>query len=125
MAEPIRFKGSNAVIGAGDNPGVLDLPAFFNGSRLVSCWRLTPEELEEVQRTGCVFLSVLYHSMPPVLVGSGTVVNDEAAQAGGGFVEVPVDPRLAPDAMGWLCDLCGRKWGHGEDSGCERCKGAL
>ncbi len=33
---------------------------------VVSCWKLTKEELEEVNRTGRVWLTVLGITMPPV-----------------------------------------------------------
>lgn len=33
---------------------------------LISCWQLTKEELEEIQRTGIVWLSITGEGMPPV-----------------------------------------------------------
>ena len=33
---------------------------------VVSCWKVTKEELEEIQRTGRVWLIVAGHTMPPV-----------------------------------------------------------
>lgn len=33
---------------------------------LISCWQLSPEELEEVKRTGKIFLSITGAGMPPV-----------------------------------------------------------
>jgi hypothetical protein len=35
---------------------------------IISCWRLSREDLEEIQRTGCVWLSITGHGMPPVSV---------------------------------------------------------
>lgn len=35
---------------------------------IISCWQLSPEELEEVNRTGVVWLHVMGFSMPPVSV---------------------------------------------------------
>lgn len=35
---------------------------------VISCWKLTKDELEEFQRTGRVWLYVVGHSMPPVSV---------------------------------------------------------
>lgn len=38
---------------------------------VITCWKLTAEELAEVQRTGRVWLGVLGQTMPPVwLVGT-------------------------------------------------------
>lgn len=42
---------------------------FSNGLTCTSCWVLSPEELAEVARTGCVFVTVLSgKSQPPVYV---------------------------------------------------------
>lgn len=35
---------------------------------LVSCWKLTAEELAEINRTGRVWLSIMGHTMPPACV---------------------------------------------------------
>ena len=45
---------------------------FDNGFPVViSCWKMTAEELEEIKRTGRVWLIVMGHTMPPVqLVGT-------------------------------------------------------
>lgn len=47
------------------------LPVWYgvatNGApTIVSCWKLTKEELEEINRTGRVWLMVLSNGMPPV-----------------------------------------------------------
>ena len=38
---------------------------------IVSCWKLTKEELDEFNRTGRIWLAVCGHTMPPVIL-SGT-----------------------------------------------------
>lgn len=64
MATPIDFPGANVVI-AKDQPEYLPLPALVAGDgTVVSCWRLTPEELAEVQRTGCVYVGQLTFGEP-------------------------------------------------------------
>lgn len=35
---------------------------------VVSCWKVTPSELEEIQKTGRVWLVVMGATMPPVMV---------------------------------------------------------
>lgn len=41
-----------------------------DGPVVISCWKLTEEELEEVQRTGRIWLWVFGETMPPcVLIG--------------------------------------------------------
>lgn len=39
-----------------------------NQSVIVSCWKVTKEELEEINRTGRVWLCVLGGVMPPVIL---------------------------------------------------------
>jgi hypothetical protein len=36
---------------------------------VISCWRVTKEELEEIQRTGRVWLTIVGQTMPPAYVG--------------------------------------------------------
>lgn len=35
---------------------------------IISCWKLTQEELDEINRTGRVWLGIYGHSMPPAWV---------------------------------------------------------
>ena len=67
MAEPVEFDEQNTTwIGQGD---VDELPAFRDiaSGENISCWRLNPAELAEVQRTGVVWLRV-WGVHPPVYV---------------------------------------------------------
>lgn len=86
MAEAIKFPGANMVFKA--PPGredIVDLHNFRqpNGPANVSCWKLTPEELEEINRTGCVFLSVMSgNNFFPAFVGSEGVVRSVVADYG-------------------------------------------
>jgi hypothetical protein len=74
MAKPVGFDQANTVLGP--PPGRADEidPLFiyrYNG-QCVSCWRLSPEELEEVKRTGCIFVNVLSgETQPPILIWAG------------------------------------------------------
>lgn len=72
MGIPADFPGANKVYRAPDGrEDVGDLAVFFNGSAIVSAWKLDPAELAEVNRTGTVFLSVLSGGVLfPVAVGS-------------------------------------------------------
>jgi len=87
MAYPIVFDGCNKVYKA--PPGrddVGDLAVYSNGSCIVSCWQLTPEELEEVNRTGCVFMSSMSGDVLfPQFVGSRSVVRSVIVDYGGTF----------------------------------------
>lgn len=35
---------------------------------IISCWKLSKEDLKEIQRTGVIWLSITGHGMPPVSV---------------------------------------------------------
>jgi len=70
---PVKFPEQNLVYGKPE--GMTDdecspLPVFkgkvggFPG--IVSCWKLSEEELEEIQRTGVIWLNIVSYSHPPV-----------------------------------------------------------
>lgn len=51
----------------------MDLPVFKGTyadglPSIISCWQLSKEDLEEIQRTGKVWLRIVGHGMPPVSV---------------------------------------------------------
>lgn len=73
MADPTEFAGQNTILKAPDGmeDSVRDLPAHSDGAQYISCWKLTPEELETVKATGCVWISIFGRYIPPVFV-SGT-----------------------------------------------------
>lgn len=59
---------------------------FSNGIAVVTAWQFTPEEIEEINRTGVVFLSLLCGDhVPPMYVGSESAVRSLVQDFGGGF----------------------------------------
>lgn len=85
MANPIDFEGSNVLFGA---PSTMtaeecgDLPCFFDGDVVVSCWELTPDELEHVMSTGQVWLMVWGGGTPPVCItGEKPLVEADPTQS--------------------------------------------
>jgi len=48
---------------------------------LVSCWRLSKEDLEEIQRTGVIWLSVIGYGMPPVSLHSQKPYQESSNEA--------------------------------------------
>lgn len=70
------FDESNVVLDKPDNMSYEECsPAsVFRGKNesgqpvVISCWKPTREELEEIQRTGRVWLTVLDFTMPPAYV---------------------------------------------------------
>lgn len=82
MAEPIYFNGANATLGApsGNEHNVEPLHVFRNGRVCVSCWKLTPEEIEAEM----VFLSVYSgQTQPPVLLADEDTTRSVLADVGG------------------------------------------
>ncbi|RBO89291.1 hypothetical protein DFR47_11619 [Pseudochrobactrum asaccharolyticum] len=60
------------------------LHTYTNGSCSVFCLELSSDELAEVLRTGCVFLTVLSgQTQPPVFIGSETTVRSVVVDYGG------------------------------------------
>ena len=45
------------------------LPAYRGEGQIISCWKLSPEDLAKVQETGAVWLSIVGLQQPPVWVG--------------------------------------------------------
>ena len=53
-----------------------DLPVWYGGvpideqgnqvPAIISCWRFSKEDLEQIQKTGCIWLSITGVGMPPV-----------------------------------------------------------
>jgi len=74
---PKEFLGANSTLKKPKNwkdDQCSDLPVFqVNDPTLktlirTSCWEVTPEEMQEIQRTGEVWLTVVGASHPPVLL---------------------------------------------------------
>lgn len=74
MAAPVGFEGANTLI-SGEAMGCNDLETFRTETEIISCWRLSAEELEIVAATGVVWLSVWGGGQPPVLISGKALVN--------------------------------------------------
>jgi hypothetical protein len=70
--KPVEFEEQNIIMGK-DQPEYQPLPAFRdpNGT-IVSCWELSPEEIERVKETGCIWFSQLTFNRPmqPILLST-------------------------------------------------------
>lgn len=73
MMYPVSFDGSDMVLEK--PPGTtheevecLAVQRVINGRHqaVLSCWMLTKEELDEINRTGRIWLMVMGETMPPV-----------------------------------------------------------
>lgn len=79
--EPANFDGTNATMGppngmTDDQCGTI----FAQMTTLnliggpmpctITCWKPSRAELDEIERTGRVWLTVLGHGMPPVILGA-------------------------------------------------------
>ena len=92
MASGVGFEGANRVYQAppGDT-NCVDLETYANGEQVISCWRLSEDEIAEVVRTGVVWVSVPGDSIYPMHVSGEALltINDQPAKA------EPVMPRKA------------------------------
>lgn len=62
--KPIVFPGANCIYSK-DKKGVEPLPACkFDTGEVLSCWELSPDEIEKVRQTGCIWLTVQTFNMP-------------------------------------------------------------
>lgn len=73
--KPTSFKETNAVLGAGGNPDTDSLPVAHsiqehNGvpyPYIVAKFKLEPAEIEEIQKTGSIWICIMGGGMPPIL----------------------------------------------------------
>lgn len=69
--KPIEFPGHNVVF-AKDQPEYQPLPAMVlpEDGTVITCWELSPQELEVIKKTGVVYLKQLTFRRPlqPVLL---------------------------------------------------------
>ena len=75
--KPVKTETCNAVYTL---EGCQDLPVtrYTNADKheegVESCWELTPEEIEQVQKTGKVYLYIQGNVVPPVLLTTESCV---------------------------------------------------
>lgn len=71
---PTTFEGSNFTFTKPKDitdDQCMDLPVFKGHTTdgfpvIISCWKFSKEDLEEIQNTGCIYLSITGNGMPPV-----------------------------------------------------------
>lgn len=98
MAEPIDFFGSNLTLrpAPGTEDHVRSMHVYHNGSEYISVWKLTPDELAHVNRTGEVWQSTL--GRPPTYI-SGTPLMEAFDLDTGEPTVYYTDGRHAVDSM--------------------------
>lgn len=70
--EPIKFDGANVVYGE-NQPEYMPLPAHRNeNGDVMTCWKLTDEEIKQVVESGCIWVGQLTFNQPlqPMLVSA-------------------------------------------------------
>jgi hypothetical protein len=85
MAEGVHFHGANMRLGPPRGAeNVEPLHTYTNGTCSVSCWQLSEEELAEINRTGCVYVSILSgRTQPPVFVAPESIMRGFLVDYGG------------------------------------------
>lgn len=62
--EPIKFDGVNVVYGE-NQPEYMPLPAHRNDNGdVMTCWKLTDEEIQQVVKNGCIWVGQLTFNQP-------------------------------------------------------------
>lgn len=74
---PIQFKEQNVTYIA---EGCNDLPAHKAKDQIISCWKLTKEELEQINKTGVIWFSVMGQSQPPIWLGTENPFKEKEAR---------------------------------------------
>lgn len=72
MATPVKFPSANTKLlpPKGEEETIQEMHVYRFGNVCVSKWKLDPQEIEEVNRTGCIFLSIFSTMIPAVYLGS-------------------------------------------------------
>ena len=82
MANPVDFEGANKIFRAPSNmENCGDLPVFQDESGIYSAWRMTPEDLEEINRTGVVWIRVSGGGLPPICLSGVALLHVEGRPA--------------------------------------------
>ena len=106
MADPIPFDEMNLTLNApeGEEENVDAMPAYTDGTHCISCWQLSPEDLERLKENGGkIWLWVWSgHTQPPVCVD--TVNPFEGQDATVGVDEGGKEQHV--ETIMLLCPLC-------------------
>ena len=63
--EPINFKGANCIFGGEGQSEYMPLPAHKDENGVVlTCWKLSPEDMQRIQETGVIWLEMLTFDEP-------------------------------------------------------------
>lgn len=102
--KPIEFEGVNVVYGK-DQPEYQPLPAnrASNGT-IITCWELSPEEKEEILKTGKLWFSQLTFNKPmqPILPSAYELEHNEAT----GGITYKNLPECEHDLNDGICSKC-------------------
>ena len=78
MANAVGFDGSNDLLLAPKGEDCRDLQIFRDSEKVISCWRLTDEELEVVKETGIIWFYCMGRTHPPIYIsGEALVLSDD------------------------------------------------
>ena len=96
MAEAVMFAGANRIFELQTDdplPVMAPMPAYVGQALTYTCWKLSPEELEEINRTGEVWMAARCGQRPiqPHWVGSLKFIKWACTDLGG-FIRLPRHP---------------------------------
>lgn len=74
MSKPIDWEGANKTLNPPkgyEQEQVISMRIFSNGVVCVSKWKLSQQAIDEINNTGCLFVSLISgNTQPPVFIGS-------------------------------------------------------
>lgn len=96
MADPVGFEGANGIF-YGPTEDIRDLQVFASADppMIVSAWRLSRAELEQVNQTGVVWLTIYSTGMPPVSITSDPPLRVDGDKLPVAEPVMPVAPKRA------------------------------
>ena len=76
MADAVWFQGSNQMLNApeGQEDVVGHLPVLNTGEQVISCWKMTEEELVYINETGLVWFSIYGQNHAPIKLAGKAMV---------------------------------------------------
>lgn len=67
MATAIPFEDQNDHLNGG-SPDVANLAVYRDGGQVISCWALSPAEIQEIVMSGVVWVVVKGQNQPPIAI---------------------------------------------------------
>lgn len=102
MLGPVDFEGSNFTYLGPEGQNCVDLPVFKHEGGVTFCVRFSPAEILEIAKSGCVWVNMVTHNVPMVLLSAEPLVN--VSDGKGGMRPSKPEPYVPPARVGGLIE---------------------